>query len=92
MVIRVQGSGQYRLGDDALRGLNAIDSELQDAVSRRDEPAVTAVLYRMIAYVQTEGTPIVPGEVVPSDVILPPDNLTYDEILASFKGNGLIPG
>jgi PspA-Associated protein len=92
MVIRVQGSGQYRLADEALSGLNAIDSQLQDAVARRDEQAATSILYKMIAYVQTEGTPIDHDEIVPSDAILPPDNLTYEEIVSTLKEDGLIPG
>ena len=92
MVIRVQSSGQYRLADEALSGLNAIDSQLQGAVVRHDEQAVTSILYKMIAYVQTEGTPVEADEIVPSDAILPPDNLTYEEIVATLKEDGLIPG
>jgi hypothetical protein len=92
MIVRVQGSGQYRLEDGAVSGLNSLDTELLDAVSRHDEQKVTATLYRMIAFVQTSGTPVDPAEVVPSDAILPPDDLTYDEIVAVLKEDGLIPG
>jgi hypothetical protein len=92
MIVRVQGSGQYRLEDGAVAGLNKLDSQLLDAVQKHDEQAVTATLYKMIAYVQTEGQPIPHDEVMPSDVILPPDNLTYDEIVAVLKEDGLIPG
>jgi hypothetical protein len=92
MIIRVQGSGQYRLEDGAVSGLNRLDNELLDAVSRHDEQAVTAVLYKMIAFVQTEGKPVDSDEIVPSDAILPPDNLTYDEIVTVLKEDGLIPG
>jgi hypothetical protein len=92
MIVRVQGSGQYRLEDGAVSGLNSLDIELVDAVSRHDEQAVTAALYKLIAFVQTAGTPVDPDEVVPSDAILPPDDLTYDEIVAVLKEDGLIPG
>jgi hypothetical protein len=92
MIVRVQGSGQYRLEDGAVSGLNNLDRELLDAVSRHDEPGVTAALYKMIAYVQTAGKPVDPDEVVPSDAILPPDDLTYEEIVAVLKEDGLIPG
>jgi len=92
MIVRVQGSGQYRLADTVMGGFNAFDSQLQDAVARHDEQATTATLYKMIAYVQTEGTPVEHDEVMPSDIILPPDNLTYDEIVATLKEDGLIPG
>jgi hypothetical protein len=92
MIVRVQGSGQYRLEDGAVSGLNKLDSELLDAVSRHDEQAVTEMLYKMIAYVQTAGTPVDQDEILPSDAILPPDNLTYDEIVTVLKEDGLIPG
>jgi len=32
MIVRVQGSGQYRLADGALSELNMLDSDLQKAV------------------------------------------------------------
>jgi hypothetical protein len=92
MIVRVQGSGQYRLEDGSVTGLNQLDSELLKAVERRDQQEVTSLLYRMIAYVQTEGMPIPPDEIVPSDAILPPDNLTYDEISIILKEDGLVPG
>ena len=91
MIVRVQGSGQYRLEDGVVPGLNKIDSQLLDAVQKRDEQGVTAALYKMIAYVQTQGQALSHDEVLPSDAILPPDNLTYDEIVAVLKEDGLIP-
>ncbi len=92
MIIRVQGSGQYRIADSAIDGLNALDNQLQEAVSTHNEHAVTSLLYKMIAFVQTQGTPVDHDEIVPSDAILPPDNLTYEEIVATLKEDGLIPG
>ena len=92
MIIRVQGSGQYRLEDGAISGVNEIDSRLLQAVQQHDEQGVTSILYQLIAYVQTHGQQIDPDEIVPSDAILPPDNLTYDEILAVLREDGLIPG
>lgn len=92
MIIRVQGSGQYRLQEDAVNGLNNLDGTLQEAVRTQDEKAVTSTLFAMIDFVQTQGVPVPDDEVVPSDAILPPDTLTYDEILAVLKEDGLIPG
>ncbi|MGH2344265.1 MAG: PspA-associated protein PspAA [Chloroflexota bacterium] len=92
MIIRVQGSGQYRLQEDAVNGLNNLDGTLQEAVRKQDEHAVTSALFAMIDFVQTQGEPVSNDEVVPSDAILPPDTLTYDEIVAVLKEDGLIPG
>jgi len=92
MIIRVQGSGQYRLADAALDGLNRLDNDLQAAVNRHDEQAVTSLLYSMIAYVEKEGSPMDSDEILPSDAILPPGDLTYAEITTTLKQDGLIPG
>ncbi len=92
MIVRVQGSGQYRLQGAVVDGLNALDTQLQDAVTRHDEQAVTSLLYKMIAFVQSQGSPVRDEEIVPSDAILPPGDLTYEEIVATLKEDGLIPG
>ena len=92
MIIRVQGSGQYRLQGAAVDGLNALETQLQDAVARHDEQGVTGLLYKMIAFVQAEGSPVRNDEIVPSDAILPPGDLSYHEIVATLKEDGLIPG
>ena len=92
MVIRVQGSGQYRLQEDAVNGLNKLDTTLQEAVRKQDEHAVTTTLIAMIDFVQKQGAPVSDDEVIPSDAILPPDTLTYEEIMVVLKEDGLIPG
>ncbi len=92
MVIRVQGSGQYRLQEDAVNGLNKLDTTLQEAVRTQDENAATTTLIAMIDFVQKQGDPVSDDEVIPSDAILPPDTLTYEEIMAVLKEDGLIPG
>jgi len=92
MVIRVQGSGQYRLQEDAVNGLNMLDTTLQEAVRTQDEKAATSTLIAMIDFVQKQGKPVADDEVIPSDAILPPDTLTYEEIMAVLKEDGLIPG
>ena len=92
MIVRVQGSGQYRLEDGAAAGLNALDGDLQRAVDQHDREKVTELLYKMIAHVQAKGQPIGLDEVLPSDAILPPSDLSYDEIVTLLKEDGLVPG
>ena len=92
MIVRVQGSGQYRLEDGAVSELNGLDSELQKAVESRDELTVSATLYKMIAMVQIKGQPVGVEEVLPSDAILPHGDMTFDEIVALLKEEGLVPG
>lgn len=92
MIVRVQGSGQYRLEAAAIPGLNQLDTDLQKAVDQHDEKTVTTLLFRMITYVQGHGVRVPDEEIVPSDAILPPDTLSYEEIVALLREDGLVPG
>jgi hypothetical protein len=92
MIVRVQGEGQYRLSTEAVAGLNAIDVELLQAIHNKDQVAVPALLEKMIGFVHSEGQPLGYDEIVPSDTILPPDSLSYDEIVGLLQEDGLVPG
>jgi len=45
----------------------------------------------MLALVRTEGTVIADDDIETSDVIIPPDDLSFEEAGAEFSGEGLIP-
>lgn len=92
MIVRVQGAGQYRLADEAVTHLNALDSQLLQAIHARDEKSVAATLQQMIDMVQVEGQPLGYDEIVPSDTILPPSDLSYSEIVSLLQEDGLVPG
>ncbi len=92
LVVRVQGSGQYRLAQAEVDDLHALDHQLTDAVHSRDGAKVHALLGQMIALVQTRGQSIGTGEVVTSEVILPPDSVTVEEVEALMHEHGLTDG
>ncbi|HVC83416.1 MAG TPA: PspA/IM30 family protein [Chloroflexota bacterium] len=90
LVVRVQGSGQYRLAQAEADELHALDHQLTDAVSANDSTKVHALLGQMIALVQTRGKSIGGAEVVTSQVILPPDSVTVEEVHALMHEHGLV--
>jgi phage shock protein A len=92
MVIRIQGSGQYRLAPPALDELQHLDQQLTDAVQTRNEQQVHALLGQMIALVQARGASIGSGEVVSSHAILPPATISLEEVQALMHPDGLIEG
>jgi phage shock protein A len=92
LVVRVQGSGQYRLGQAEADDLHALDHQLTDAVQANDSSKVHALLGQMIALVQTRGQSIGSGEVVTSEVILPPESVTVEEVHALMHEHGLVEG
>jgi hypothetical protein len=45
----------------------------------------------MLSMVESDGEPLADDELVESDVILPPRDVSFEEACAEFTGEGLIP-
>jgi hypothetical protein len=83
--------GQYRVDDDVLHRLDVLDEEAVSALEKDDEPALDAALELMWQLVRAEGEPLPPEDLHPSDVLIPPADLTLEETRALFSDEGLIP-
>ena len=91
MIVRLMGEGQWR-ADDALRErLNTLDEQATAALERDDEPELDRVLEQMWQLVKSEGEQLPDEDLAPSDVIIPPSDLTLEETRQLFEGEGLIP-
>jgi hypothetical protein len=90
MIVRVQGSGQYRLAERDIAELQSIDHKLVDAVHAQDEVQVHALLDEMIDLVKTKGTPVGIDELVSSDTVLPHDTITVEEVQALLEHESLV--
>ena len=91
MIVRLMGEGQWRI-DDALRErLNALDDHAVAALDRDDEGELDAKLDEMWQLVKSEGEQLPDEDLAPSDVIIPPSDLTLEETRQLFEGEGLIP-
>jgi chromosome condensin MukBEF complex kleisin-like MukF subunit len=91
VIVRLMGEGQYRI-DDALRErLNELDGRAAEAMEREDEEELDAHLQEMWDLVQAEGTPLPADDLSPSDVLIPPADLTLEETRELFGESGLIP-
>ena len=92
MIIRLSGRGQYEItgNDSLLVELNELDNEIT-ALLARTESEMRALLAQMTERVAQHGR-VVDDDVEPSDLILPPVDLTLAEAVALFTGEGLIPG
>jgi hypothetical protein len=91
VIVRIMGEGQWRLDDDALPRLNALDEETESAVAAGDEDALHATLQALAAEVRRAGAAVGESELVPSDLVIPPVDLTLDEARELLYGEGLIP-
>lgn len=92
MILRILGEGQYELNDDALGELNELDDRLIAAVETGDEQAFRPALVRLQERVRTLGRPLPYEEIRPSDLVLPPHDVSLEEMRELLGEEGLIPG
>ena len=90
MIVRVSGEGQYRL-DSADGQLNALDNAVVAAVQAGDEGAYRSSYDALLQFVRSSGSLLPDEELVGSDLILPPPDLSLREAEKEFQGEGLIP-
>jgi hypothetical protein len=91
MIVRVSGEGQFRLPDGDASRLNDLDNQAVSAVEGGDESAFHELWGQMLALVEADGEPLPDDELVESDVILPPRDISFAEARGEFTGEGLIP-
>ncbi len=92
MIVRILGEGQFRVDDTATTELNQLDTQLESAVERSDEPAFKAALTGLLAQVRAQGSPLPPDTLEESDLILPHQDSSMDEVRKLLTDEGLIPG
>ena len=91
MIVRLMNEGQYRVSDDMRERLNALDDEAMAALEREDEGELDGHLAQMWQLVQSEGERLPDESLEPSDVLIPPPDLTLEETRKLFDEQGLIP-
>ena len=91
MIVRIATESQYRLDDDVAARLNELDNEAVAAVEAGDEARFHELFGQMLQMVTDGGAPVDDEELVVSQVIIPPRDLTFEEAKAEFTGEGLIP-
>ncbi len=91
MIVRISGEGQYRLPDSDSERLNELDNRAVSAVGEGDETGFRELWSQMLELVRTDGEAIDGDELVESDVIMPPRDVTFAEAQGEFSGDGLIP-
>ena len=91
MIVRVSAEGQYRLPDEDAARLNELDNLAVAAAQANDQDAFRDAWHQMLDLVQFDGKPVAEDELLESDVILPPRDLSFDEARRDFSGEGLSP-
>ena len=91
MIVRLSGEGQYQLPDSDAERLNELDNRAVSAAEQGDEAGFRDLWSQMLELVETDGSELSEDQLVESDVILPPRDISFAEARAEFTGEGLIP-
>ena len=92
MIVRIMGEGQYRVSDEVVERINQVDNRLVDIVARGDREGFTTVFNELLRSIRDHCQSVPVDELVESDVVLPPDDTTFEEAKELFLGEGILPG
>lgn len=82
MIVRILGEGQYELDAAAMARVERLDATLSQALGAEDEAWFAKALDALLAEVRGGGHRLDPGTLVPSDLAVPAEGSTIDEVRA----------
>lgn len=89
MIIRIMGLGQYKVPSTLFDELNVIDNTIVDHVSNGNEELYKRDFYELICKIKQNGKKLESEEIIESDIIVPPEDLSFEEAKSVFLGCGL---
>ena len=91
MIVRISGEGQYRLAEADAGRLNELEREVQATLEDGRATDFPAAYGGLLDFVRSSGERLGGRRLEPSQVILPPADISFDEASQEFTGEGLIP-
>jgi len=92
MIIRIMGEGQYNVKSSNFDKLNKIDNKIVEYVQKGDEKKYKKGLADLIGLIHREGIQLDNEDLIESDVIVPPADMTLEEARQVFRGTGIFKG
>lgn len=92
MIVRIATEGQYELIESDAEVLNELDNQAVAACEAGDEQQFREVYAELLRFVRENGGAVSEDRLAPSDLILPPPDVSLAEAREEFTGEGLIPG
>jgi hypothetical protein len=80
MIVRVMEENQYRLDDAHKAEFDRLDQELLLAAHSQDQMAFQQKLTELLRFVREQGEGVPYTEVVPSDVVIPAEDMSLAEV------------
>ncbi|MGA3360540.1 MAG: hypothetical protein ABSD82_00735 [Solirubrobacteraceae bacterium] len=91
MIVRIFSDGQYRIPDDAQARLHELDIATVNAIDADDQAGFASNYTALIELIHSNGERLADEELEPSDLMLPPADITLEEAREEFTGEGLLP-
>jgi len=92
VIVRISTEGQYELGQGASQAIGELESQALQACEADDEDKFKRAFGQLLDLIRTQGERIGDDQLVGSDLILPPPDVSLEEAKTEFTGEGLIPG
>ncbi|GIU71734.1 MAG: hypothetical protein KatS3mg003_1213 [Candidatus Nitrosocaldaceae archaeon] len=92
IIVRILGKGQYSISKELLKDLNRLDNRAVRLLKKDgDEDKLRAIISEMIKLVRSNGRKINPKRIIPSQFVIPNEDITLEEAKQIFQGEGIIP-
>ena len=91
MIVRILGEGQLAVDPSAADELNALDAKVEAAISAGNEEAFRTAFCALLGRIREIGKPLY-AALEPSDLILPDEDATIEDVRKLLSDDGLIPG
>jgi hypothetical protein len=85
VIVRILGDGQYRLDDGEATELDARDNILDGDLARHDPLRFRDDVRELIAWVRSVGDRVGEDEFLPSDAVLPGEDMSLEEVIALLE-------
>lgn len=92
MIVRILHEGQFEISDAALEELNRVDDQLVEAIASEDRARFAGLMERLHTLVLENSTRVPADQLRESDIILPADDASMDDVRALLSEEGLVPG
>jgi hypothetical protein len=88
VIVRILGENQYDVDDGLRDEIERLDAVLETALQQNDATGFTAALDTIDSWVRSNGTPVDPATIVPSDLALPAQGSEIDEVRTLLESEG----
>ena len=80
MIVRILEDGQYEVPASERAALDELDAKLSEAIEAGDEAGFSAALAVLLAKVRSSGTKLDAATLVPSELTVPHDSASVEDI------------